>query len=67
MVIAHDDIRIGTLVKAKNRPVEYIRKILPHGFESFEIVFPAHLDNIDLRRLADESALRLPIAAIQRL
>ncbi|MGA2062352.1 MAG: sugar phosphate isomerase/epimerase [Thermoguttaceae bacterium] len=51
---AHDDIRIGTLVQVENQPVEYIRRILPHGFESFEIVFPRHLDNIDLRRLADE-------------
>ncbi len=51
---SHDDIRIGTLVKAENRPAEYIRNILPLGFESFEIVFPAHLGNIDIRRLADE-------------
>jgi len=51
---AHDDIRIGTLVKVEDRPVEYIRRILPHGFESFEIVFPTHLGVIDLRRLAGE-------------
>jgi sugar phosphate isomerase/epimerase len=52
--MAHEDIRIGTLVKAANRPAEYIRQILGHGFESFEIVFPPHLDNIDLQRLAAE-------------
>ena len=53
-VTTHDDILIGTLVKVENRPVEYIRRILPHGFESFELVFPKHLGDIDLKRLADE-------------
>ena len=53
-VNSHDDIRIGTLVKVENQPVEYIRRILPHGFESFEIVFPKHLENIDIKRLADD-------------
>ena len=60
-MISHDDIRIGTLVKVENQPVEYIRRILPHGFESFELVFPKHLGNIDLRLLADE--IRAVLAA----
>ncbi len=51
---AHNDILIGTLVKAENNAAQYIRRILPHGFESFEIVFPNHLGDIDLKRLADE-------------
>jgi sugar phosphate isomerase/epimerase len=50
----HDDIRIGTLVKIEDNAVEYIRRVLPHGFESFELVFPKHLDNIDLKRLSGE-------------
>ena len=32
----HEDIRIGTLVKADGRnPADYIEQILPYGFESF--------------------------------
>jgi len=32
--MTNNDIRIGTLVKAEDRPAEYIRQILPHGFEN---------------------------------
>ena len=31
------DIRIGTLVKADSNSANYIRQILPHGFESFSL------------------------------
>jgi sugar phosphate isomerase/epimerase len=48
----HDDIRIGTLVKADRNPVSYIRQILPYGFESFQLTFPSTLEGIDLKRLA---------------
>ncbi len=34
-----DAIRIGTLVNGGPGTVEYIRQILPHGFESFSITF----------------------------
>lgn len=50
----HEDIRIGTLIKAEQAPVEYLRQILPHGFESFELVFKRHLGEVDLPRLAQE-------------
>jgi len=50
----HDDIRIGTLVKAESRPAETIRQILPHGFESFQLTFPGRIDGLDLGRIADE-------------
>lgn len=50
----HDDIRIGTLVKADQNPASYIRQILPYGFESFQLTFPSVLDGIDLTRLATE-------------
>lgn len=53
-MIEHNDIRIGTMVNAEKDAAEYIRRILPHGFESFELVFPKHLGGMDLRRLADE-------------
>lgn len=50
--MSHDDIRIGTLVKADCNPVSYIRQILPYGFESFQLTFPDVLDGIDLKQLA---------------
>jgi len=51
---AHDDIRIGTLVQAHDDPAGYIRQILPHGFESFEITFGEHVGNMDLTKLAED-------------
>ena len=34
------DIRIGTLVKGnEGDPANYIRQILPYGFESFQLTF----------------------------
>lgn len=50
----HADIRIGTLVPVNNNTISYLRQILPHGFESFELTFPVHLDGIDLKKLAAE-------------
>jgi sugar phosphate isomerase/epimerase len=50
----HRDIRIGTLVKAESNPAEYIRQVLPHGFESFQLTFPGHIDGIELVRIADD-------------
>lgn len=48
----HDDIRIGTLVKADRNPASYIRQILPYGFESFQLTFPSLLEGTDFERLA---------------
>ena len=45
-------IRIGTLVRAQANPTEYIRQILPHGFESFSLVFQRTLGDCDIERLA---------------
>src|SRR5690242_18761910 len=50
----HNDIRIGTLIKAEDRPAETIRQILPHGFESFQLTFPGRIDGLDLDRIADD-------------
>jgi sugar phosphate isomerase/epimerase len=45
------DIRIGTIVgPAPN----YIRQIIPHGFESFSIMFWQKLNGCDLKKLAAE-------------
>jgi len=49
------DIRIGTMAGKGPRTAEYIRHILPHGFESFQINFWREVD-ADLPRLADELA-----------
>ncbi|OYV87651.1 MAG: sugar phosphate isomerase, partial [Planctomycetia bacterium 21-64-5] len=50
----HEDIRIGTLVKADRNPIGYIRQILPHGFESFQLTFPSLLEGPDLGQLAEQ-------------
>jgi sugar phosphate isomerase/epimerase len=46
------DIRIGTLVSGGNNPVEYIRQILPHGFESFQLTWWQTLGNTQLTELS---------------
>ena len=45
-------IRIGTLVKGRNGVEEYIRQMLPYGFESFSIMFWQTLGNSDLKEMA---------------
>ena len=48
------EIKIGTLVQGGEHSAEYIRQILPYGFESFSITFSPTLGSCDLQRLADE-------------
>ncbi|MBI2438946.1 MAG: sugar phosphate isomerase/epimerase [Lentisphaerae bacterium] len=48
------DIRIGTLVGAGMKAPEYIRQILPLGFESFSLTFWQTTTGIDWQRLAAE-------------
>lgn len=50
----HSDIRIGTLVPGNPKAAEYIRQILPHGFESFQISFWQTIGETNLKQLADE-------------
>lgn len=45
------DIRLGTLVQAIGSP-DYIRQILPHGFESFQLTIWQHIGELDLEGLA---------------
>ncbi len=52
------DIRIGTTVGKGPRTAEYMRYLLPYGFESFQINFWRVVDT-DLSRLADEVASTL--------
>jgi len=47
------DIRIGTLVSAGMKAPEYIRQILPHGFESFSLTFWQTTKGVDWKKLAD--------------
>ncbi len=47
-------IRIGTLVNGGAGTTNYIKQILPHGFESFSITFWQTLGDIDLKKLAGE-------------
>ncbi len=49
-----EDIRIGTLVQGKQTAPEYIRQILPYGFESFQITFWQKIGDVDMDRLAAE-------------
>lgn len=48
------DIRIGTLAGKGKRTAEYIEKILPHGFESFQINFWQTLGDASLKKLSKE-------------
>ena len=53
-VDSRESIRIGTLVKGEQNPADYIRQILPHGFESFGLTFNGTTRGIDFERLAGE-------------
>jgi len=46
------DIRIGTLVSKGMKSPDYIRQILPHGFESFSLTFWQTTKGIEWRKLA---------------
>jgi len=48
------DIRIGTLVTGNENTADYIRQIIPYGFESFSITFWQTLHGTDLKKLADD-------------
>jgi len=48
-----ETIQIGTLVQA-SAGADYIRQILPHGFESFELTFWQTLEGVNLKKLAVE-------------
>lgn len=48
---SHQDIRIGTLAKAEGAG-NYLRQIIPHGFESFQLTFWQKLGGVELGALA---------------
>jgi len=47
------DIRIGTLASA-SEGADYLKQILPHGFESFSLTFWERIGDVDLERTAKE-------------
>ncbi len=50
----HSDLRIGTLAPA-DKGADYLRQIIPHGFESFSLTFWQHIpEGLDLKKLARE-------------
>lgn len=49
----HQDIRIGTIA-GMDKGTNYLRQILPHGFESFELTAWADLGEINLAEFAKE-------------
>lgn len=51
----HADIRLGTIVRAGDG-APYIKQILPHGFESFQLMFWQQVGDINLEELAKETA-----------
>ena len=53
-MLSEHDIRIGTLAGKGAQTADYIAKILPHGFESFQINFWQTLGGVDLAELAKE-------------
>jgi len=53
-MLTEHDIRIGTLAGKGPKTPDYIKKILPHGFESFQINFWQTIGEVELPRLATE-------------
>ena len=60
--MSHDDIRIGTLVKAEDDAADTIGQLLSHDFESFELVFWRHIGDVDLEELAEDVRRTLDVA-----
>jgi sugar phosphate isomerase/epimerase len=50
--LSRESIRIGTLAQANAKTPEYLRQILPHGFESFSLTFWKTAEGVDLKALA---------------
>lgn len=51
--LEHQDIRIGTLAGLGNG-AGYLKQILPHGFESFQLTAWQYLGDVDLVKTAKE-------------
>ncbi len=51
---SQEAIRIGTLVSAGMNSPDYIKQIVHHGFESFQLTFWESTEGIDFEKLANE-------------
>ena len=51
--MSHQDLRIGTMA-GLDKGAAYLRQILPHGFESFQLSSWKYLPDIDFDRSAKE-------------
>ena len=49
----HQDIRIGTLAPM-DKGADYLRQVVPHGFESFELTLWQYVGGVDLEKTAKE-------------
>jgi sugar phosphate isomerase/epimerase len=49
-----ESILLGTLVQGGEQSAEYIRQILPHGFESFSVTFGPTIVGLDLEKIAGD-------------
>ena len=49
----HRDIRIGALAHASRDLPNYLRQILPHGFESIQLTFGHHVGDMLLQQVAE--------------
>ena len=47
--MAHEDIRIGTIVRGGPEIGSYLEQVIPHGFESFEITFGDKLGDVEVQ------------------
>lgn len=53
--VYQESIKVGTLVNGLQKdPAEYIRQILPHGFESFSITFWETTGDKNLKKMAED-------------
>ena len=48
--MSNQEIKIGTIVQGGGNPAQYIRQILPHGFECFTIMHWASTEGIDFKK-----------------
>jgi sugar phosphate isomerase/epimerase len=51
--VNHQDIRIGTIVQM-GAGANYIRQILPHGFECFQMMIWQHIGSLNLAEIAPQ-------------
>ena len=59
----HQDIRIGTLAPM-DKGADYLRQVVKHGFESFQLTLWQYVGDVDLQRLAVDTKSALGANAV---